>query len=125
MRNLRRVFLNKLHFFILLGLITLFFYPFIFFGKVPIPVDTIVGMYHPWRDVVWNNLTSGVPFKNYLITDPVRQQYDWRKLAIEQFKKGQFPLWNPYSFSGTPLLANFQTAAFYPFNIYSQISGAS
>jgi uncharacterized membrane protein YfhO len=39
------------------------------------------------------------------------------KLSRRQFKKGQLPTWNPYSFSGTPLLANFQTGAFYPLNI--------
>lgn len=98
-------------------LVLVFFYPFIVFGKIPIPADTIVGMYHPWRDVIWDGLSSGVPFKNFLITDPVRQHYVWRKIAIEELKKGKLPLWNPYSFSGTPLLANFQTAAFYPLNI--------
>jgi hypothetical protein len=95
----------------------LFFYPLFIFGKIPIPADTIVGMYHPWRDVVWDGLTAGVPFKNSLITDPVRQQYVWRLIALSQVLKGQMPTWNPYSFSGTPLLANFQTALFYPLNI--------
>jgi hypothetical protein len=61
--------------------------------------------------------SRGVPVKNPLTTDPVRQQFAWKQLAIEQFKNGQWPLWNPYNFSGTPLLANFQTAAFYPLNI--------
>jgi len=93
----------------------------IFLGKIPIPADTIVGMYHPWRDVVWNNYSTGVPFKNFLITDPVRQQYVWRLLAVEQFKEGKLPFWNPYSFSGAPLLANFQTAAFYPLNLFFSI----
>ena len=93
-----------------------FFWPFIVKGKIPIPADTIVGMYHPWRDVVWDGYTAGVPFKNPLITDPVRQQYVWKELAIEQYKKLQWPLWNPYTHSGMPLLANFQTAAFYPAN---------
>src|SRR5690606_20805297 len=27
------------------------------------------------------------------------------------------PAWNPYSFSGTPNLANFQSGVFYPINI--------
>jgi hypothetical protein len=36
---------------------------------------------------------------------------------MDMIKNGQFPLWNPYSFSGTPLFANVQTAAFYPLNI--------
>ncbi len=117
MKRLKKLFRDNLYLILLAGVILLFFYPVILQGKIPIPADTIVGMYHPWRDNIWNNLTSGVPYKNFLITDPVRQQYVWRSLAIEQFKNGQLPVWNPYSFSGTPLLANFQTAAFYPLNI--------
>lgn len=97
--------------------VIIYFKPFIFDGKLPVPADTIVGMYHPWRDKTWDNLIAGVPFKNFLITDPVRQQYPWRELAIMLFKKGELPLWNPYSFSGTPLLANLQSAAFYPLNL--------
>ena len=102
---------------IFLGVTAISFQPFILEGKIPIPADTIVGMYHPWKDVIWDNLTAGVPFKNFLITDPVRQQYPWRKLATDIFKNKQLPLWNPYNFAGTPLLANFQSAVFYPLNI--------
>lgn len=100
---------------IILGCV--FFFPFFLFGRLPIPADTIVGMYHPWRDKIWDNFTQGVPFKNFLITDPVRQQYVWRKLAVDQWKDKKLPVWNPYSFSGTPLLANVQSAVFYPGNI--------
>jgi len=117
MKNWINLLRDKIYLLIFLGLVILFFYPFIFKGEIPIPADTIVGMYHPWRDVVWNHYSTGVPFKNFLITDPVRQQYVWRELAIEQLRKGKLPLWNPYSFSGTLLLANFQTGAFYPLNI--------
>ena len=97
-----------------LVVLLLFLFP-VFRGKIPIPADTILGMYHPWRDKVWNGLTK-VPFKNFLITDPVRQQYPWKELAVSSLKKFQIPFWNPYTFSGTPLLANFQTAPFYPLN---------
>lgn len=94
----------------------IFFYP-VFLGKLPAPLDTIVGLYHPFREVVWNELTAGVPFKNFLITDPVRQQIPWRFLGVESISKLQFLSWNPYSFSGTPLTANIQSAVFYPLNI--------
>lgn len=121
LNNLRRADINgffhdKFYFLIIL-IISAFYFQFLFFGKLPIPADTIVGMYHPFRDKVWDNYVSGVPFKNPLITDPVRQQYVWRDLAVSQLKNGHLPVWNPYSFSGTPLLANFQTAAFYPLNL--------
>ena len=97
--------------------IIVFFYPVFFSGKMPIPADTIVGLYHPYRDKVWNGLTAGVPFKNFLITDSVRQQYPWRKLAIENLKQRILPIWNPYTHAGTPLLANIQSAAIYPLNL--------
>src|SRR3989344_1754572 len=112
-----KTYLSKLLPLSIIFIILTYFYPFLLQGKIPIPADTIVGLYHPWRDTVWDGFTAGVPYKNYLITDPVRQQYVWRKLAIEELKKGNLPSWNPYSFSGTPLAANFQTAAFYPLNL--------
>lgn len=98
-------------------LTTVFFWKFFLKGWLPIPADTIVGMYHPWRDKIWDNLTGGVPFKNFLITDPVRQLYPWRKLVIDIFKNGKIPYWNPYNLSGTPLLANLQSAPFSIFNL--------
>lgn len=101
--------------FVLLTLI--FFKSFVIQGKIPIPSDTIVGLYHPYRDFYANAYPRGIPFKNFLITDPIRQQYPWKNLAINLEKKIQLPLWNPYTFAGSPLLANFQSAVFYPLNI--------
>jgi len=98
-------------------IVGLFSYQFILHGKLPIPSDTIIGLYHPFRDLYAKEFPNGIPYKNFLITDPVRQQYPWRFFAISVEKMGQLPLWNPYNFGGTPLLANFQTAAFYPLNI--------
>src|SRR3989304_3309109 len=93
-----------LGFFLVTGV---FFWQFLFKGLLPIPTDTIVGLYHPYRDLYVKDYPNGIPFKNFLITDPVRQQYPWRKLAISAEKNFELPLWNPYNFSGTPLLANF------------------
>ncbi|MDE2590017.1 MAG: hypothetical protein KGL95_10185, partial [Patescibacteria group bacterium] len=102
----------------LLLVIAVFFKPFISNHLLPIPSDTIVGLYNPYRDLYASQYPRGVPFKNFLITDPVRQQIPWRNLSIDMEKKLSLPLWNPYSLSGTPLLANFQSAAFYPLNIF-------
>lgn len=109
-----------LHFpFLIFVLSILFiFKPFFIDGKVPIPADTIIGLYHPFRDLYAKDYPNGIPYKNFLITDPVRQQYPWRFLAIEQEKKWQLPLWNPYSMAGTPLLGTLQAAVFYPFNAF-------
>ncbi|HUQ85037.1 MAG TPA: hypothetical protein VM077_01825 [Candidatus Limnocylindrales bacterium] len=95
---------------------SIFSNPFLFRDKLPIPADTIIGLYNPFRDLYAKDYPNGIPFKNFLITDPVRQQYPWRNLVIDIEKKLQIPLWNPYSFAGYPLLANFQSASFYPFN---------
>ncbi len=117
MKNWKKLFTDKLVLLVFFLITAGFFYRFFLYGKIPIPADTILGMYHPWRDKVWDGFTSGVPFKNFLITDPVRQQYVWRKLAVDELKNGNLPIWNPYNFSGNPLLANFQSAVFYPLNI--------
>ena len=104
--------------FVIIALIPfIFFWQFFIKDLLPIPSDTIIGLYHPFRDLYAKDYPRGIPFKNFLITDPVRQQYPWKELAIETEKKLELPLWNPYNFSGTPLAANFQSAVFYPLNL--------
>lgn len=98
-------------------LVGIFFYQTLLFGKLPVPSDALVGLYHPWRDAYSQEYPRGIPFKNFLTTDPVRQQIPWRKIATDQWKESKIPLWNPYGFSGTPLAANIQAGVFYPFNI--------
>ncbi len=102
---------------LILGMVFIFFWQFLLKGLIPVPADTIVGLYYPYRDFYAKDYPRGIPFKNFMITDPVRQQYPWKYLVIEQEKKGQLPLWNPYTFSGAPLLGNFQSGAFYPLNL--------
>ena len=106
---------NALALFIIL--VGIFFFKTLLFGKLPVPSDTLVGLYHPWRDLYVRQYPNGIPFKNFLITDPIRQQIPWRKTVIDSLQQWKLPRWNPYSFSGTPLLANIQSGALYPFNI--------
>jgi len=47
---------------------------------------------------------------------PSLQFYPWQSFAFSQIKQGQLPLWNPFVGNGAPLLANYQTAVFYPPN---------
>lgn len=102
---------------VFLIVVGVFFLPTLLGGKLPVPSDALVGLYHPWRDRYSKEYPHGIPFKNFLITDPVRQQIPWRRIAIDQWKQGSVPLWNPYNFSGAPLRANIQAAVFYPFNV--------
>lgn len=46
---------------------------------------------------------------------PSLQFYPWRNLSFEMVRSGQLPFWNPYNGAGAPLLANYQSQAFYPF----------
>lgn len=111
-------FIKKWIVIILIILTTFLFHsPFLISQKLPIPADTIVGLYHPFRDLYASTNPNGLPFKNSLITDPVRQTYVWKQLSIEMLSKMQLPLWNPYEMSGKPLLANIQSGALYPLNI--------
>lgn len=106
-----------IYFFIIILLSIIFFKPLFVDGKLPIPTDTIVGLYYPYRDFYAKAYPRGIPFKNFMITDPVRQQYPWKNLSIELEKNFKLPLWNPYTFAGAPLLGNMQSGAFYPLNI--------
>lgn len=111
-----KTFIKIIPFFLITLIVFVFFKSLIISGKLPIPTDTVVGLYYPYRDLYADNYPRGVPFKNAAITDPVRQQYPWKYLTIDQLKQGIIPSWNPYTFSGSPLIGNFQSAIFYPFN---------
>jgi hypothetical protein len=47
---------------------------------------------------------------------PLLQFYPWQKMAFDSLRSGALPLWNPLLGNGAPLLANYQTAVFYPPN---------
>ena len=83
-----RKFIPILGFILITGI---FFWQFLLRGLLPIPADTIIGLYHPYRDSYAKNYPNGIPFKNFLITDPVRQQYPWRNLSIKNIKELSFP----------------------------------
>jgi len=97
---------------ILVLISAIFFWPVWWQGKLPIPADALVGLYHPFRDYFSDRFPQGVPYKNFILTDPVLQQYPWKWLAIRQLE-------NPYSFGGyaADSIENIQAGVFYPLNI--------
>src|SRR3989344_9335184 len=99
------------------AIVVIFFWQFFLKGLLPIPSDTIVGLYHPFLDLYAKISPQGVPFKNFLITDPVRQIIPWKEFSIDNLSNFMLPLWNPYEMAGKPLLANFQSGAFYSLNL--------
>lgn len=95
-----------------------FFFKTVLFGQVPFPGDLLVSEYNPWKTYSYNGYGSGgVPNKAQYF-DVIRQIYPWRTLSTDLLKRGQIPLWNPYNFSGSPLLANVQSAVFYPLTLF-------
>ena len=96
----------------------IFFYKTIFTGLIPFPGDLLVSEYQPWRTYPYIGYNPGSYPTKVQYFDTIRQMYPWKTFSIGLIKQGQIPLWNPYNFSGAPLLANMQSAVFYPFNLF-------
>ncbi len=101
---------------VLLLVSLLFFYPVNLQGKIPLPLDALVGAHIPWTEYSWEGYPAGVPIKNQEITDAISQFYPWKSLVGEFWRNGKFPLWNFFMFNGTPFLATLHSAALYPLN---------
>ncbi len=84
------------------------FWP-IFLGKVNLNGNLLVSFYAPWGE--------NLPFKNSG-WDQLRIYFPFYKVTLDSIKSGQFPLWNPFAFAGHPHAADFQSAVFYPLNIF-------
>ncbi|MBI2031284.1 MAG: YfhO family protein [Candidatus Levybacteria bacterium] len=86
--------------------------PYFLQNRVPFTSTYQVNNFAPWSAYpeFWG------PVKNGAMPDVITQIYPWKYFTIDTLKSGQVPLWNPYSFSGTPHLANYQSAVFSPFN---------
>lgn len=111
--NIRRFFIPVL----LLAIPLLFFYKTIIFQKVPFPGDLLLGNYEPYKsDTDLGFALGGIPNKGQG-ADVIRELYPWKYFTIQSLKQGEFPLWNPYNFSGNPHFANLQSGALYPVNI--------
>ena len=98
-------------------LLVAFFPRIFFFREIPFPGDLLVSEYKPWRTYAYLGFDpGGIPNKAQF-PDTLRQLYPWKTAVITSLKSGVMPLWNPYNFSGSPLLANVQSAVLYPLNI--------
>jgi len=93
-----------------------FFYKTVFYKQVPFPGDLLVAEYNPWKSYSFLGYNPGSYPNKAQYFDTLRQIYPWKTFVINSLENSSFPLWNPHNFSGSPLLANFQSAVFYPFN---------
>jgi len=59
-----------------------------------------------WKILLTNQILVGLDLFTYF--------YPYRAYVAQTLRSGHLPLWNPYLFCGAPLLANPQSAVFYP-----------
>lgn len=98
-------------------IVCIFFYKTILYGMIPFPGDLLLSSYAPWRHVSYMGYVAGaVPSKDQYF-DVIRELYPWKTEVIAQIRQYSIPLWNPYNFSGAPLLANYQSQVLYPLGI--------
>lgn len=107
---------NSILLFVLI--IAVFFYKSVFFGLIPFPGELLVSEYNPWKTYSYLGYAPGAYPNKAQNIDVIRELYPWKTVAIQSLKDWQIPLWNPYSFSGAPLMANFQSAVLYPLNVF-------
>lgn len=67
----------------------------------------------------WSGTAGAHAPTNLLAGDPVAQFLPWLQLIRDAYAHGRLPLWNPFSLSGIPLLADDQSA---PFSIFTAVA---
>ncbi|MEK7591825.1 MAG: YfhO family protein [Patescibacteria group bacterium] len=107
---------NLFAYFFIFLIVGILFHKSIIKGYIPFPGDVLLSSFKPWQVSSYDGYVAGSIPNKAQYPDVIRQMYPWRIEAIRQWQEGKVPLWNPYNFSGTPLLANFQSAAMYPLN---------
>ena len=96
---------------LLLFLLLIPIFPGVFLrGEVTGPGE-ILYLIPPWSEYAPEDVDGS---KYRLMTDVVtafRSYYAITRMALDE---GEWPLWNPLQYTGMPLLANYQSAVFYP-----------
>lgn len=92
------------------------FWPFYFQHLLPFPGDMLVAFHFPWSGGGFVGFDRWTQYKALNTVDTIKQFYPWKVFAMDLVRRGIWPLWNPYSFSGMPLIANLQSGIFFPLN---------
>lgn len=85
-------------------------WPTISAQKLPLSTAYLVSTNNPWKSEHFYPVKNSIP-------DVIGQLVPWKIFTIQELKAGRLPLWNPHQFSGTPHLANYQSAVFFPLNV--------
>ncbi len=96
---------------LLIAIVVAFFAPSLFGDRAELPCNP--NRWDPWR-VALTTEEIAPPAVN---TDCALAYYPRRAFATTRMRAGDLPLWDPYTFSGQPFLANYQSALLYPVNL--------
>jgi hypothetical protein len=96
----------------ILALATLFLLPALRSGYTLLPLGLESGI-APWHKQVTQQS------KNLLLSDPFYTFYPRRYFFTTSLQRGTYPLWNPYIFSGHPVLGDTAAQTFYPPNLFA------
>ncbi|MBC8160517.1 MAG: YfhO family protein [Roseiflexaceae bacterium] len=77
-------------------------------GEVFLPLELLAHM------PPWSYSYERTPLHNTINSDLILEYYPRRRLALQMFRAGELPLWNPYVMAGMPLLADGYSALLYP-----------
>lgn len=79
-------------------------------GEIALPGDALYAA-RPWSGYTPKDYR---PVENVVAREALMTMVVWNHAAERALRGGEWPLWNPYQLTGTPLLANYQSAIFYP-----------
>src|SRR5262245_12885437 len=79
--------------------------------KILTPTDALVGSGVLGSD----SLQGRAAPENALLLDPIEVIYPGMTFAAGEVRAGRLPLWNPYTYCGSPFLASHPSAVFQPF----------
>lgn len=104
--------------FLLFAMAVAFFWKILVLGQVFFPADILYAHYAgPWAtETPWGQDVRAHVHNDYH-ADAVHQYYPFHYRVREMLQQGVLPLWNPYAFCGSPLMANAQSAVWYPLTL--------
>jgi hypothetical protein len=98
----------------ILALTTIFLAPALRPGYTLLPLGLEAGI-APWNKQVYQRA------KNNLLSDPFYIFYPHRHFLTASLRQGNYPLWNPYIFSGHPMVGDANAQTFYPPNLVAAL----
>ncbi|NUM55061.1 MAG: YfhO family protein [Candidatus Hydrogenedentes bacterium] len=94
-------------------------YPGVFLrGEILLPIDNLYEV-PPW----FAHRPADPGYENPTAAEATVAAAAWYSLTDAAFDRGEVPLWNPYQFTGAPLLGDMQTAVFYPPRLLFRLVG--